>query len=158
MKSAWLVSTRLYCLFETSQRTKVTEDMFMQDSKRVLQRLKKAISFATNNRIPLRISNLNQKFLRVLGFPDASFANNADLCTQFRHGCFIGDDTGSVVPISFKSHKSRRVTTSAMAGELIFFSDLFDVAAALTSDIHAFIGFKAPVQLLTDSESLFNVI
>ena len=132
--------------------------MFLQDSKRTLQRLNKAVAFAIDNRIPLRTAKLDQESLRVIGFADASFANIADLLAQFGHVCFIGDETGAVVPISFKSYKSRRVTRSAMAGEFIAFCDLLDVAAVLAAELQALTGVKVPVQILRDSKSLFDVI
>ena len=158
MRLAWLANTRPDCMFEISQLDQVTEDMFLQDSKKTLQRLNMAVAFATNNRIPLQIAKLNQESLRVIDFSDASFSNNADLSTQLGHVCFIGDDTGAVVPITFKSYKSRRVTRSAMAGEVIAFSDLLDVAAVLAAEIQALIGVKIPVQVLTDGKSFFDVI
>ena len=111
-----------------------------------------------DNRISLRIPKLNKDTLRVIGFADSSFANNADLSTQLGYVLFLGDDTGSVVPISFKSYKSRRVTRSAMAGEVIAFSDLFDVAAVLAAELGAMIGCKFAVQLFTDSKRLFDFI
>ena len=158
MKPAWIANTCPHSLFEISQLAQVTEEIFLQKSKRTLKRSNKAVAFAIDNSIPLRIEKLNQESLRVRGFADAPFANNADLSTQLGNVCFIGDDTGAVVPISFKSYKSRRVTRSSMAGEVIAFSDLLDVAAVLTAELQALTGAKVPVQLLTDSNSLFDVI
>ena len=45
-----------------------------------------------------------------------------------------------------------------MAGEVIAFSDLFDVSAVLAAELQALAGVKVPVQLLTYSKSLFDVI
>ena len=45
-----------------------------------------------------------------------------------------------------------------MAGEVIAFSDLFDIAATLASELGEIYGRRIPVQLLTDSKSLFDVI
>ena len=45
-----------------------------------------------------------------------------------------------------------------MAGEVISFSDLFDVAAVLAAELEGTLGYKVPVQLLTDSMTLFDVI
>ena len=93
-----------------------------------------------------------------IGFSDASFANNAEFSSQPGYICLLADDSGSVVPIYFKSYKSRRVTRSVMAGKVIAFSDLFDVAATLSDELQAVLGKKVPVQLFTDSKSLFDVI
>ena len=45
-----------------------------------------------------------------------------------------------------------------MAGEVIAFSDLFDVAFTLAHEVKFITGSQIPVQLLTDSTSLFDVI
>ena len=45
-----------------------------------------------------------------------------------------------------------------MAGEFIAFSDLFDVTAFLAAEFQAWTGVKVPVQLLTNSKVLFDVI
>ena len=158
MKLAWLANTRPDCLFEISQLAHVTEDMFNQKPKQILQRLNKAVAFAVDNRVSLRIPKLDKSTLRVTGYSDASFANNADLSTQLDHICFLRDDTGALIPIFFKSYKAKRVTRSAMAGEVIAFSDLFDVAAVLSAELEVLLGTKVPVQLLTDRKSLFDVI
>ena len=158
MKLAWLANTRPDCLFEISQLAQVTEDMFNQKPKQILQRLNKAVAFAVDNRVSLRIPKLDKSTLRVTGYSDASFANNADLSTQLDHICFLRDDTGALIPIFFKSYKAKRVTRSAMAGEVIAFSDLFDVAAVLSAELEVLLGTKVPVQLLTDRKSLFDVI
>lgn len=101
---------------------------------------------------------LDKKTLRVIGYSDSSFANNADLSSQLWHICFLGDKSGAVVPIHVKSYKSRRVTRSEMEGEVIAFSDLFDVASTLADEASLLVGSKVPVQLLTDNKSFFYVI
>lgn len=45
-----------------------------------------------------------------------------------------------------------------MAGKLTAFSDLFDVASSLASELELLLGQKIPLQLQTDSKSLFEVI
>ena len=109
--------------------------MFNQKPKQILQRLNKAVAFDVDNRVYLRIPKLEKSSLRAIGYSDASFVNNADLSTKLGHICFLGDDTGAVIPISFKSYKAKRVTRSAMAGEVIAFSDLFDVTTVLSPDL-----------------------
>ena len=74
-----------------------------------------------------------------------SFANNADLSTQLGVICLLVDDQGISVPIHFKSDKSKRVVRCAMAGEVIPFSDLFDVAATLSSELQTIYGRPLPV-------------
>lgn len=45
-----------------------------------------------------------------------------------------------------------------MAGEVVAFGDLFDVASVLSAELETLVGYNVPVQLLTDSKSLFDVI
>ena len=45
-----------------------------------------------------------------------------------------------------------------MAGEVIAFTDLFDVASVLAAELQALTEVKVPVQLLTDSKRLFDAI
>ena len=71
---------------------------------------------------------------------------------------YLGDDSTAIIPINFKSYKSRRVTRSSMAGEVIAFSDLFDVATTLGAQLSTILGRQIPVQLFTDSKSLLDVI
>jgi len=86
--------------------------------------------------------------LKVVGFADASFANNHDLSTQLGHIVFLCDAKGNAAPIAFRSYKSRRVVRSAMAGEVIAFSDMFDVAVTLAEEIRAIYDRPIPLHLL----------
>jgi len=95
--------------------------------------------------------------LKVVGFADASFANNHDLSTQLGHIVFLCDAKGNAAPIAFRSYKSRRVVRSAMAGEVIAFSDMFDVAVTLAEEIRAIYDRPIPLHLLTDSKA-FDII
>ncbi len=96
--------------------------------------------------------------LGIVDFSDTSFAKNHDLCTQPAHIFFLADKDGNLMPIIFKSYKSKRVVRSAMGGEVIAFSDLFDRVSTLAAEIGTIYGRRIPVQLFTDSKSLFDVI
>lgn len=96
--------------------------------------------------------------LRVVGFSDASFANHDDFTSQLGHICFLSDASGRIFPISFRSYKSKGVTCSVMAGEVIAFSDLFDIAFALAFELNDILPHPFPVQLFTDTKTLFDVI
>ena len=99
--------------------------------------MNKAVAFAIDKLISLRIPKLNKDTLRVIGFADSSFGNNADLSTQLGYVYILGDETESVMPVSLKSYKSRSVTRSAIEGELIALSDVFDVVAVLAAELEA---------------------
>eukprot|EP00171_Calliarthron_tuberculosum_P022721 IDg22721t1 len=158
MKLAWLANTRPDCLLNISQLAQVTEARFDDNRKSVIKQLNSAVKDAVDSQVSLVIPKLDLATVRVVGYSDSSYANNFDLSTQLGHICFLCDDSGKSTSISFKSYKSKRVVRSAMAGEVIAFSDLFDIAATLSEELSVVLTRKIAVQLLTDSKSLFDVI
>lgn len=71
---------------------------------------------------------------------------------------FFGNSVGSVVLTVFRPYKSRCVTISVMAGEVVAVSDFFDAASTLTSKLELLLGSKFPLQLMPDSKSLFDFL
>lgn len=71
---------------------------------------------------------------------------------------FLSDSSNAVAPISLKSYKSRRVTRLTMSGEVIAFSDVFDIAISYSRELCEVIGKQIPVQLFTDNKSFFDLI
>ena len=123
-----------------------------------VRRLNKATRYEKEHCVSLKIPTLDHESLRVVSFTDASFANNHDLSMQLGHICILADGHCRSVPISFKSYESKWAVHSAIAGELIAFSDLFDIAGTLASELGDIYSRPIPVRLLTDSKSLFDVI
>ena len=66
-------------MFEISRLAQVTEEIFHAGKTDLNRRLNKAVKYAVDNRIKLKISNLDMSSLKIIGFYDASFANNHDL-------------------------------------------------------------------------------
>lgn len=120
--------------------------------------MNKAVALAVDSRVSLQIPKLSRESLRTVRYSGFSFANTADFSSQLGHISFLADASGSSVPIAFKSYKPRRVTRVAMAGEVILYSDLFDGASTLANDLEQLLVQKNPLQLSTDSKSLFEVI
>lgn len=158
MRLAWLAKSRPDWLFEISQLAKITEETFEKERHALIRKLNKAVKYAVDNRLRLRINKLDRKSLRIIEFSDSSFANNRELSSQLGHIVFLGDSSNAVIPLSFKSYKARRITRSAMSGEVIAFSDMFDIAIALRQDLERMLNNAVPFHLLTDSKSLFDVI
>ena len=71
---------------------------------------------------------------------------------------FLTDDSQASVPITFKSYKARPVVRSAMTGEVIAFGDMFEVAVTLTEDLCSILRHNVPLELLTDSKAMLDVI
>lgn len=159
MKLAWLSHSRPDCLFEISQLTQITKDVFEQERRTLIRRTNKLIKYAKQNELSLRFPKLDKNSLKIVGFSDASFAGNRDFSSQLGYLIFLSDDSGSVCPVVFKSYKARRVTRSVMGAELIAFSDMFDAAFTLREELRALHpGSSIPLTLYTDSKTLFDVI
>ena len=71
---------------------------------------------------------------------------------------FLVDADENAAPVAFKSYKSRSVTRSVLAVEMIAFVDIFDEAFAIKSTIEMTISNSVELHLLTDSKSLFDII
>lgn len=91
-------------------------------------------------------------------FADYSFKNNQDFSAELGHVIFIADGDENVAPISLKCYKFRRITRSAISGEVIDFSDMSDIFIALSKELEVILNKLVPVQLFTVSKSLFGVI
>ena len=149
MKLAWLSHTRPDCLYEISQLAQITESVFVKAKSSYIRQLNKAVKLAVDNPVALTIPKLDETSMKVVGFSDSSFANNRDLSTQLGHIVFITDASGRCAPISFKSYKARRIVRSAIAGEIIAFSDMSDVAITISNELSDIFGRTIPVHLLT---------
>ena len=130
--------------------------MFESEEVKHIKRLNSAVKFVLNHHITLTIDCLELDSLRVVGYSGASFADNHDLSTHLSHIVFLTDKNGTAVP----KHSSitRLGVRSVMAGEVIAFSDMVDVAIMLSDEIKQLFGHDIPLQLFTDSTLLIDVI
>ncbi len=158
MKLAWLGNTREDLAVDISQLAQVTEAHFNDAKRATIKRLNRVVVHAILHPLSLKFPSLDPQSVRVIGFADASFANNADSTSQLWHITFLEDKHGNAAPIHFRSYKARRVTRSVLSAEVIAFSDVFDVGIALTAQLSAILRRRVPLILLTDSKSLFDVI
>ena len=62
------------------------------------------------------------------------------------------------MPISYKGYKSRRVTSSVLAAEVIAFADMFDDAFTIRSQLQQALRKDVVMHLSTDSKCLFQII
>lgn len=103
MKLEWLANTRPDCLFEISQLAQVTEEKFDSQRASIIRRQNRAVKYAVDNRILLRVCLLEKERLKVVSFSDSSFASNDDLSSQLGHIIFLGDASNNFIQIHFKS-------------------------------------------------------
>ena len=158
MKLAWLSHTRPDCLFQISSLAQITEQLFLSTPSTFIQQLNKASTYATKYKLDITFPNLDINSLRLIGYSDASFANNLDLSSQLGYIILLTDGTSNIIPLMFKSYKAKRLCRSAMAAEVIAFSDLFDSAFTLLSELRLLTGTPLELDLLTDSKCLFDII
>ena len=158
MKLGWLANTRPDCAFEISQLSQITEAMFRSKPEDCIKQLNRTARYAKENVVKIKFPKLDINSLCILGFSDASFANNQDFSSQIGYIVFLSDKHRNSIPLMFKSYKARRVTRSAMSAEVIAFSDMSDAAITFSAELGTLTDQKIPVQLLTDSKSLFDII
>ncbi len=147
MKLAWISNSRPDFLFEISQLAQVTESMFLEKPKEQLKHLNRVVRYAVSHPLEIRFPHLDPNTHRLVGFSDASFADNHDV--TFQLGCIVllMDDNGNATYLSLKSFKARRVARN-----------IFDSSLTLPSELQGLLSRKIPLHLLIDSECLFDVI
>lgn len=147
------------CNFEASPAAQVTGRMYEGNRSSHIRTLNSTVKYVFENKVSIEIPKLEESDRYAVGFSGASFANNYDQTTQLGYILFVRDGKHSSVPILFKSYKARRVVRSVLAGERIAFSDMFDEAHALVTELRRLLPhLNIPLTLLTDSKSLFDVI
>lgn len=114
--------------------------------------------YATENLTVLKVSKLDAPSLKMVVFSGTTLSNNYYLSSKLGYIIFLGDRSDTVVPLIFRCYKARKITRSAMTGEVIAFSDMYDYSIALLQDLAKLMGVSIAFQLLTDSKSLFEVI
>lgn len=70
----------------------------------------------------------------------------------------MGDSSDIVIPIIFRSSKSKRICRSTIATEFIPFSDLFNASFTLASELSTLTNRKVCLRHFTDSKYLFDII
>ena len=158
MRLAWLSHTRPDCSFEISRLAQVTEHSFINSPSTYVSLLNKATRYATRHDVSIIFPQLDQPSLKIIGYSDASFSNNMDLSSQLGFIIFLQDNTNAIIPQVFKSYKAKRLCRSAMAAEVIAFSDLFDSAYTLKRELSILLNRTISLELFTDSKSLFDAI
>lgn len=95
----------------------------------------------------------------MIGLPDASFAINHENTNQIDFTVFLADKNGNTMPIHYKSYMARCIVRSGFGDELIAFSNIFDYAISLGSELRRLHPqFSVPVCLHTNCKSLFDFI
>ena len=158
MRLAWLAPTFPDCCYQISALAQITESTYKSTPKTFITQINRATNYTRSHPVAITFHQLDKATIKILGYADASFSNNLDLSSQLGFIILLSDKTDKIIPIVFKSYKSKRFCRSAMAAEVIAFSDLFDAAFTIKHDISLLLGQDVQLQLFTDNKSLFDVI
>ncbi len=78
MKLGWLGNSRADCSVEISWLAKSPDVIFKERYREIITRIKRVMRYAVDKPVSLKFPKLNLQTLQVVGFSDASFANNYD--------------------------------------------------------------------------------
>jgi hypothetical protein len=150
----WLVHTRPDIACGVSFLSQVTNPS--SEASKALNSVLRYVKRSADH--PLYLRPLDVNTLRIVAFSDSSYANNKDQTSQLGYLVVLADASDACNIVHYTSYKSRRVVRSVLAGELHAFIDAFDFAYTLKRDLERMLEIEVPVQILTDSRSLFDTI
>lgn len=153
---AWITHTRPDIAAEAAMLAQVTRVSFSPNHVTQLNRAIRRVK--AEPELGLTVHKLKPESLQILVHADASFANLPDLKTQLGFVVLLTDETNRVNWLHFRSYKCKRVVRSVLAGETHAFADAFDAAYAIRHDLVQIIRRYVPLNMVTDSDSLFKVI
>lgn len=153
---AWLTHTRPDVAAEAAILAQVTAELFKPIH---ISQLNAAIKRVKNDpRLGLIVHKLNLDTLNILVHADASFANLHDLRTQLGFVILLTDHTKRVNWLQYRSYKCKRIVRSVLSGETHAFVDSFDAAYTIRHDMEKMLNQNIPLNVETDSDSLFKVV
>ena len=153
---AWLVNTRPDLACAVNIAAQVTEDAFCQNHVRSINKVVTAARRHSHRGILQQKLDLNS--LRIVVYTDAAFATNKDHTSQLGYLVLLTDDSKKCNVLHYSSSKSKRVARSVLGSEIYAFADGFDFAFCLKKDMENILGRRIPMQILTDSKCLFDVV
>ena len=106
----------------------------------------------------LRFPKLDKDSLSISVYSDASFCNNQDGSSQLGYIILLKDKENKCQPLYWSSHKSRRSSRSVLGSEVMAFADAFDMAFTIKYDMQMIMKQYIPLNMYTDSLSLFDVL
>lgn len=153
---AWLVHTRPDLACAVNRAAQVTENSF---SEKHISEINKVVLAARRHcHRGLIQQKLDLKTLKIVIYTDAAFSTNEDHTSQLGFLVLLSDASGKCNILHFSSSKSKRVARSVLGSEIYAFADGFDFAFCVKKDLEMILLKSIPMQMLTDSKCLFDVI
>jgi hypothetical protein len=156
---AWATLSRPDISCTVAQSAQVNENTFNVDPMSHIRRLNAVVTHLrkTIDQV-LKFPKLDWNNLSLRVYSDASYANNPDGSSQIGYIIFLCDTTGACQPLFWSSKKSKRVTRSVLGSETMALADAFDMAFSIRHDLQNITQLQIPINILTDSLSLFDVL
>jgi hypothetical protein len=128
-------------------------------SNKIHTRMRELISYCHETAdIGLNFVNLNPDSLRLILFTDASFGNAEGLSSQLGFVVALVDDTDKANIVHYGSQKSKRVTRSVLAAEVLGLVYGWDQAFVVQHTIQEVLGRTVPVDAYVDSRTTFDCV
>lgn len=109
----------------------VTEETFNAPILSQKKAMIRSYVFRAHSRAVTYLSLLDEHFLRLQVYCDASVATNYDRTSQLEFIDFLADKHKTIYPLHWTSYKSKRVTRFVLGSEVMAFADDFDVTISL---------------------------
>lgn len=106
----------------------------------------------------IKIPKLDLDTTSLVVFSDAGLAGNFDLSSQIGFVIALVDGNGKANLLDYSSRKCRRITHSSLAGEIMALTAGFDAAFAIRHDLERITNRTFPLQVMTDSKGLFDMV
>ncbi len=108
--------------------------------------------------LSLQMRKLDMDSLHIRAYADASFATNHNLTWQIGYIVLLCDKWYNACTQHYTRYKSRRVARSVLGAETYAFADVYDFTYCAKKDLETMLGSTVPLEMYTDSKSLFDVI
>lgn len=150
----WVVHTLPDIEFAVAKLRQVTENIFKPEEH--VQSLKKVVRQLKKHNLLLKFPKLHVQSLHIRAYSDTSHANNDDLSSQIEFVGTLWYDNCTI--IGFGSYECKRKTPSTIDSEWHALADAYGYAFMLKKDMEALLADVVPIQLFTDSQTIFKVI